>query len=195
MKTVIATLIALGTFSASALDLTPNFAAIDSDGVVLINPYFKDGAKKYGVLVNMDTELTAYGDGARFKFTKLDHAEMILRHSPLGVNVKFGPDTVEAYEQAARKLLPQLAEGVTLEKQVKNPLPMNAWESHRFVFKYSTPAGVSRESITFLNILPGTQVVIQVYAKDAQFENATEHADDVIRRWYELDEQSVLRGN
>jgi hypothetical protein len=143
----------------------------------------------------MDTELTAYGDGARFKFTKLDHAEMILRHSPLGVNVKFGPDTVEAYEQAARKLLPQLAEGVTLEKQVKNPLPMNAWESHRFVFKYTTPSGIVCESITFLNILPGTQVVMQVYAKDAQFENAAARADDVIRRWYELDEKSVLRGN
>ena len=120
---------------------------------------------------------------------------MILRQSPLGVNVKFGPDTVEAYEQAARKLLPQLADGVTLEKQVKNPLPMNAWESHRFVFKYTTPSGIVCESITFLNILPGTQVVMQVYAKDAQFENAAARADDVIRRWYELDEKSVLRGN
>ena len=195
MKTAIATLIAIGTFSASALDLTPNFASISSDGVVLTNPYFKDGAKKYGVILQMDTELTAYGDGARFKFTKLDHAEMILRRSPLDVNVKFGPDTVEAYEQAARKMLPQVAEGVTLEKQMKNPLPMNAWQSHRFVFKYTTPAGVSRESITFLNILPDTQVVMQVYAKDAEFENAAARADDVIRRWYEIDEKSVLRGN
>ena len=195
MKKTTAIVFALGTISVSALDLTPNFASVASDGIVLTNPYFKDGAKKYGVILNMDTELSTYGDGAKFKFTKLDHAEMILRRSPFDVNVKFGPDTLDGYEQAARKMLPQMAEGVTLEKQVKNPLPMNAWESHRFIFKYSTTAGVARESITFLNILPNEQVVMQVYAKDAQFENAAARADDVIRRWYELDEKTIIRGN
>ncbi len=195
MKTAIAFAFVTGTLSLSALDLTPNFAPMASDGIVLTNPFFTDGGKKYGVILNMDTELTSYGDGAKFKFTKLDHAEMILRHSPFDVNVKFGPDTLDAYEQAARKMLPQVAEGVTLERQLKNPLPMNAWESHRFIFKYTTPAGVSRESITFLNILPGEQVVMQVYAKDAQFENAAARADDVIRRWYEVDPKSIKRGN
>jgi len=166
-----------------------------SDGIVLRNPFFKDGQKKYGLILNIDTELTGFEDGAKFKFTKLDHSEMILRHSPFGVNVKFAPETLDGYEQAARKLLPQLAEGVTLEKQVKNPLPMNAWESHRFIFKYTTPVGTSRESITFLNILPNEQVIMQVYAKDGQFEHAAARADDIVRRWYEIDEKSVLRGN
>jgi hypothetical protein len=195
MKTAIATIIALGTFSACALDLTPEFANIASDGVVLTNPFFKDGSKKYGVIIQPDTELTAYGEGARFKFTKLDHAEMVLRHSPFDVNVKFGPDTVEDYEQAARKMLPQIAEGVTIEKRIKNPLPMNAWQSYRIIFKYTTPAGICRESITFLNILPDTQVVMQVYAKEGQFQNAEARADDIIRRWYERDEKTVLRGS
>lgn len=195
MKTATVLSFALGTFSLSALDLTPNFASMASDGVALTNPYFKDGRKKYGVIINTDTELTGYGDGSRFRFTKLDHAEMLLQHSPFSANVKFGPDTIEAYERAARKMLPQIAEGVTLEKQMKNPLPMNAWESHRFYYKYNTPAGAVRECITFLNILPNEQVVMEVYANDAQFELAAARADDVIRRWYEIDEKSILRGN
>lgn len=72
---------------------------------------------------------------------------------------------------------------------------MNAWESLRFVFKYTTASRVTRESITFLNILPNEQVVLQVYAKDAQFEQTLMRADDVIRRWYEIDPKSVIRGN
>ena len=195
MKLLLGIAFAIGTLSAPALDLAPNFAPIASDGIVLRNPYFTDGPKKYGVIMNMDTELTAYGDGALFRFTKLDHAEMRLRHSPFRVTEKFGPDTLDAYEQAARKMLPQLAEGAALEKQVKNPLPMNAWESHRFVFKYTMPAGVMRESITFLNILPDAQVVLQVYGKDSEFEKALIRADDLIRRWYEIDPKDVLKGN
>ena len=195
MKKSIALMFALGASSAFALDLTPNFASVESDGVVLRNPYFTDAGKKYGLILNMETELTPYEDGALFKFTKLDHAEMRLRHSPVGADVKFGPDTLDAYEQAARKLLPQLAEGVVLEKQAKNPLPMNAWESHRFVFKYTTPSGAKCESITFLNILPKEQVVVQVYANEKQFTGAAWRADDIIRRWYELNPKAVVRGN
>lgn len=195
MKLLLGITLAMSTLSVLALDLSPNFAPIESDGIVLRNPYFTDGGKKYGVLIPMDTELKAYENGAMFRFTKFDHAEMLLVHSPMQVTDKFGPDTLEAYEKAARKMLPQTAEGVSLEKQVKNPLPMNAWESLRFVFKYTTASRVTRESITFLNILPNEQVVLQVYAKDAQFEQTLMRADDVIRRWYEIDPKSVIRGN
>jgi len=195
MKTTVAIMFALGAYSAVALDLTPNFASMDSDGIVLRNPYFTDAGKKYGLILNMETELTPYEDGALFKFTKLDHAEMRLRHSPMGADVKFGPDTLEAYEQAARRLLPQLAEGIVLERQSKNPLPVNAWESHRFVFKFTTPSGAKCESITFLNILPKEQVIVQVCANEKQFDGAAWRADDIIRRWYELDAKAVFRGN
>jgi hypothetical protein len=195
MKIPIGIIIALSALSASALDLSPNYTLVDSDGIVLRHPYFTDGDKKYSLILNSDTELSPYDGGALFKFVKYEHAEMRLRLSPFGVDVKFGPDTMDAYQQAASKMLPQMAEGVVLEKQVKNPLPMNAWQSHRFVFKYTTPAGAVRESITFLNITPTQQVTLQVYAMEGNFENVLARADDVIRRWYELDPKSVRSGN
>ena len=193
MKISIAVVSAFCCISVKALDLSPHFAAVESDGVSLCNPYFTDADKKFGLILNMETQLIPYEDGALFKFIKLDHAEMRLRHSPLGVELKFGPDTVAAYEQAARSLLPQLAEGVVLEKEINDPLPMNAWKSHRFLFKYTMRAFPMRESITFLNILPTEQVVVQVYAREQQFENAAWRADDIIRRWYELEPSKKVR--
>jgi hypothetical protein len=195
MKATIGLIIALSAVSASALDLTPNFTLVASDGVVLQLPYFMDGAKKYSLILNSDTELTPDDGGALFRFIKYDHGEMRLRLSSFGVDVGFGPDTLDAYQQAATKMLPQVAEGVVLEKQLKNPLPMNAWQSYRFYFKYTTAAGSVRESITFLNITPTQQVVMDVYAMESNFDIVAARADDVIRRWYELDPKAVLRGN
>jgi len=195
MKTSVSLLLALSTFSASALDLNPRFALVDSDGIVLRNPYFVDGDKKYSVILNTETELSPYEDGALFKFIKFDHAEMRLRPSAFSVEVKFGTDTLDRYQEAARKLLPQIAEGVVLEREVKNPLPINKWESHRFVYKYTIPSGAVRESITFLNITPAQQVIVQVYAMEKNFQEASWRGDDIIRRWHELNPSTVLRGN
>jgi len=195
MKIPVSLLLALSALSASALDLSPNFATVMSDGVNIRRPYFSDGGKKYSVTLNVETELVPYEDGALFKFLKLRHAEMRLRPSSFGVETKFGPDTLDRYQEAARKLLPQMAEGVVLEQQTKNPLPINGWESHRFVFKYTTPAGDIRESITFLNITPSQQVIVQVYAADKEFADASDRGYDIIRRWHELDPDTVIRGN
>ena len=195
MKIPFSLLFVLSALSASALDLSPNFATVFSDGINIRRPYFSDGAKKYAVTLNAETELVSYEDGALFKFIKLKHAEMRLRPSSFGVETKFGPDTLDRYQEAARKLLPQLAESVVLIQQTKNPLPINGWESHRFVFKYTTATGEVRESITFLNITPSQQVIVQVYAGEKDFADASDRGNDIIRRWHELDNDTVVRGN
>lgn len=194
MKIVTSLFLVLSALSAPALDLSPNFANVASDGIEIRRPYFTDGGKKYAVTLNSETELVPYDDGALFIFIKLKHAEMRLRPSFFSVEIKF-TDTLDRYQEAARKLLPQMAEGVVLEQQTKNPLPINGWQSHRFVYKYNTPAGEVRESITFLNIIPSQQVIIQVYAPSKDFADASERGFDIIRRWHELDSASVVRGN
>ena len=194
MKLVTSLFLVLSALSAPALDLSPNFANVSSDGVAIRRPYFTDGAKKYSVTLNAETELLPYEDGALFRFIKLKHAEMRLRPSSFSVEIKFS-DALDRYQEAARKLLPQIAEGVVLEQQTKNPLFINGWQSHRFVYKYTTPAGEIRESITFLNITPSQQVVVQVYAGDKDFTDASERGYDIIRRWHELDPASVVHGN
>jgi hypothetical protein len=109
--------------------------------------------------------------------------------------MKFGPDTLDRYEEAARKLLPQVADKVKLVEQVKNPWPINKWESHRFVFTYTNAAGEVQESISFLNITPAQQVVVQVSAAVKDFAEVSGRAYDTIRRWHELDPSTTVRGN
>ena len=195
MKIPVILLIALSSLSASALDLSPRYITVLSDGINMRRPYFADGDKKYSVTLNIETELTPYDDGSLFRFIKLEHAEMRLRPSSFSVEIKFEPATLDRYQEAARKLLPQVANNVVLEQQMENPLPMNAWKSQRFVYSYTTPFGEFRESITFLNITPTTQVIVQVYAMAKNFADASERAYDIIRRWHELDPKAVLRGS
>ena len=195
MKTHVSLLLVLSAFSVSALDLTPSFITTTADGITIRRPYFSDGGKKYGVTMNTETELLPYEDGCLFRFIKLNHAEMRLRPSSFSVEVKFAADTLDRYQEAARKLLPQIAENVVLESQHPNPLPINGWQSHRFLYKYTTAAGEVRESITFLNITPTQQVVVQVYSMAKDFADASERAYDIIRRWHELDPSTVKRGN
>lgn len=195
MKLLFSLLLITGVISASALDLTPTFLNTVADGIIIRRPYFSDSGKKYSMTLDMETELTPYEDGALFRFTKFNQGEMRLRPSAMSPETKFGPDTISQYEEAARKLLPQVATKVTLVDQVKNPWPINGWQSHRFIFSYATATGEVQESITFLNIIPTQQVIVQVYAAVRDFPDVSSRGYDTIRRWHELDPSTATRGN
>lgn len=195
MKTPISLLLAISALTASALDLSPNFITTTADGISIRRPYFSDGGKKFSVTLDLETELIPYEDGALFRFVKLKNAEMRLRPSSFPAETGFGPETLDRYQEAARKLIPQGAEGVVLERQTPNPMSINQWKSHRFEYKYRTTAGEVRESITFLNITPTQQVIVQVHAMEKNFVDASERAWDILRRWHEVDPSSVIRGS
>jgi hypothetical protein len=195
MKLSLSLLLIAGALSASALDLTPTFINTVADGIIIRRPYFSDAGKKFSLTLDMETELTPYEDGSLFRFTKFQHGEMRLRPSSFSPELKFGPDTLGQYEEAARKLLPQVATKVTLVDQVKNPWPINGWQSHRFIFAYNTASGEVQESITFLNIIPTQQVIVQVYASAKDFADVSGRGYDTIRRWHELDSRTAVSGN
>ena len=188
-------ILCLSALPACALDFSPRFTTTISDGVAIRRPYFTDGDKKYSVTLNMETELTPFEDGALFRFVKLSHAEMRLRPSPMSVELKFDAENQEQYEEAAKKLLPPDAEGVVLDQVTQNPLPINGWSGVRFTFHYRMPMGEVRESITFLNILPTEQVVIQTGSMAKDFPDVSDRAFDIIRRWHELDPKAVVAGS
>ncbi len=195
MKISVSLLIALSALSASALDLNPQYINTSAEGVTIRRPYFTDGGKKYCVTLDTETELTSYEDGSLFRFTKFKQGEMRLRPSLFSTDIKFDSDALGRYEDAARKLLPQIATNVTLVEQVKNPWFINGWQSHRFVFSYTTAGGEVQESITFLNILPAQQVIVQVYASAKDFPEVSSRGYDTIRRWHELDPSTAVKGN
>lgn len=190
-----ALLTVLATVSAPALDLTPNFINTHADGVIIRRPYFSDGARKYALTLDSETELSPYQDGALFKFAKFTQAQMRLRPSPFSSDLKFAPETLERYEQAARKLLPQVAEKIKLIGDFKNPWPINGWQSHRFLYHYVTASGEASESITFLNITAEQQVIVQAFAPAKEFPEVAGRADDIIRRWHRLNPDAIVGGN
>ncbi len=195
MKLSLSLLLLAGALSATALDLTPTFINTVADGIIIRRPYFADGGKKYSLTLDMETELTPYEDGSLFKFTRFKQGEMRLRPSSFSTETKFGPDTLGQYEEAARKMLPQASTKITLVDQVKNPWPINGWQSHRFIFSYVTATGEVQESITFLNITPAQQVIVQVYASAKDFPDVSSRGYDTIRRWHEMDPSTTARGN
>ena len=178
-----------------ALDLSPRFITTVADGVAIRRPYFADGDKKYSLKLNVETELTPFEDGALFRFVKLSHAEMRLRPSPMSVELKIEAESQAQYEQAALRLLPSDAEGVVLDQVTANPLPMNGWTGVRFTFHYRMPTGEVRESVTFLNIVPTQQVVVQTASLAKDFPDASDRAYDIIRRWHEMDPKAVVGGS
>jgi len=186
--------LAASACSALALDLSPQFITIVSDGIAIRRPYFSDGDKKYALTLNIETELTPFEDGALFRFVKLSQAEMRLRPSPLGVDTAIEDASKDKYEEAARKLLPQDAAEVVLDQVTFDPLPINGWKGIRFLFHYRLPSGEMRESLTFLNIIPTQQVVVQTASLAKDFSDASDRAYDIIRRWHELDPKAVARG-
>jgi hypothetical protein len=195
MKSTATILFALSALPAFALDLTPQFITTRADGVVITRPYFADGEKKYALTLDTETELLSGEGGPLFRFTKLIQANMRWRLSPFGVEVKFDGEALTAFEQAARKNLPALAESVVLEGQVPNPWPVNGWQGHSFIFKFKTASGEVRQSVTFLNITPGQQIVVTVASMSKDFEEVSERAYDTIRRWHELDPEAVGTGS
>ncbi len=177
-----------------AIDLTPQYVSTIDDGVVSQRPYFADGEKKYAVKLDSETKLSAYEGGALFTFAKSPDARMLLRPSPLPSALPF-PDNLPQYEEAARGLLPPDAQDVALVTKVADPLPINDWKSYSFTFTYHTANQPRRQSITFLNLKPSEQIVMQAAASEADFENIAGRAFNIIRRWHEVPASSEQRFN
>lgn len=171
---------------ASGIDLVPRYVSTMADGVVIQRPYFADGEQKYAVKLDSETKLTEYEGGAAFRFDKFPDALLRLRQSPVPAQIAFGPESLERYQQAATALLPGSAEGIVLREATPNPLPINNWQSYRFTFSYRVTGEARRQSITFLDLNPTEQIVIQTATKERDFEEISARAFNIIRRWHEV---------
>lgn len=169
-----------------ATDLTPHFINQSRDGVMIRSPYFADGSRKFGIRIDAETEVSAFEGGALFRFAKMPEASMRLRRSPLPAETGFGPETSQGYQQAARSLLPPGAAGVTLVESQSNPFPINHWESLRITYSYQIANQAHRQSATFLNLKPTEQIVVQSTADERHFEDVSNRAFGIVRRWHEI---------
>ena len=179
----IALVAGLAITATAELDLKPHYT---NAGGLVRRAYFADGEKKYAVTLDSGTQLSEADNGALFRFTNVPQATMLLRRTPLPKVLPFDAESLPAYTKAAQALLPASAEDVVIEAQKANVLPINKWHTYRFVFTYRIGSGQMKESITFLNLDDGQQIVVQTGSRLATFEGIAARADDIIRRWHEM---------
>lgn len=184
---LLALFLELLVLSAGATDLVPRYITTMRDGVALRRPYFADGDKKYAIKLDTETKLTESEGGACFRFDKFPSAMMRLRKSPMKAEVTFGPESLKAYEDAARAILPGEAANAALIESTPDPLPINNWRSYRFTFSFRLREETRRQSITFLNLKPTEQIVIQTTSNDRDFSEVSGRAFNIIRRWYQVE--------
>ena len=78
------------------------------------------------------------------------------------------------------------AADVALVASEANPFPINHWESLRITFSYQVANQSHRQSVTFLNLKPTEQIVVQTTADERNFEEVSTRAFNIIRRWHEI---------
>ncbi len=173
----------LATLPAAAdVDLTPR--TVNVGGGLIHRAYFADGDKQFAVTIDGETTLSGDNGVAVFRFTNVSQASMTLRRSPFQKPAPFTADALPDYTKAALAMLPTAAEGVEITWQGENVFPINQWKSYRLVFRYRVGGIGYDESITYLVLDSGQQIVIQTGAQRKDFPVIAERADDTIRRWH-----------
>ncbi len=180
---LIAACVSIPTVHAD-LDLTPRYESFA--GGTLRRAYFADGAKHFAVSLDSETTLSSDERGPVFRFANIPQAAMALRRSPFATPPSFDAVSLPDYAKAAAKFLPAAAESIATELPVMNIFPINQWKSCRLVFNYKVGGAAYTESITFLVLESGQQIVIQSGSRAKDFAATAARADDIIRRWHEV---------
>lgn len=181
--------------AAVAIDLSPRFMVTDGDGIKIRRPYFADGDRKFAITIDRETELLDYEGSALFNFRGYARAAMRLRPSPLEATLPFDALNVARYREAALAMLIQGAEKAVIENELTNVLPINEWQSLRFIVTYELTGSKMRETITFLNLESQKQIVFQIRAKESDFAVVAARGEDIMRRWHEVLPGSEVAGN
>jgi hypothetical protein len=174
------------------LDLRPKRTNVGNG--LIQRAYFTDGNKQFSVTIDGLTELDESEGGALFRFTNLSQATMRLQKSPFAKPLPFDDASLPLYAKAASEMLPKNSQELVLIRQTPNVLPVNRWKSYRFEYRHQIGGVTFCESITFLNFDPNVQIVIRTGCRDKDFPAVSSRADDIIRRWDEVqpnDEQGL----
>ncbi len=179
--------ITVADLGASTVDLTPRYVESDVDGYKTRKLHFLDGSKKIGIGVDQETTVSTDGSGVVFKFPKFPDAGFRIATSPLSPEDSMSDaSALERYRAAAKTWVPAGATEVQILEEVAGPLPINRWQSHRFVISYQAGAYAMKQSVTFLTMNPTTQLALVTTASTRNFAEAAERSFQIIRTWHEM---------
>ncbi len=173
--------------NGSTVDLTPRYIDTEIDGIKSRRLYFTEDAKKIGISLDRETEVAADSSGGViFRFPKVADASFRMTRSTIGADQPMSEGSLEQYRTTAISLVPSGATDVVITEETANPLPINRWVSHRFVASYRIGAVVMKQSVTFLNLNPETQIMLLTSAFGKSFTEAADRSFQIIRSWHEV---------
>jgi hypothetical protein len=184
--------------TAATIDLTPRYADTFIDGVNARRLYFLENSKKIGISLDFETQVAADGGGGViFKFPKFPDSSFRIGRSPLTAEEPMSELSLGRYRTAAQTFVPGGATEVKVVEESANPLPINKWQSYRFLVTYQVGAAAMRQSVTFLNLNPQTQVILLTTSSPKSFAEAAERSFQIIRSWHEMlpGDEVPVKGN
>jgi hypothetical protein len=169
--------------TAAGIDLFAPFGGPDDDAARM-SVSTAQGLSSLGALDD-EVMLSESEGGSLFRFPGVAQATMRLCRTPFPRPLPLDRASVPVYLRAALKMLPEGARGVVLEGLTDNVLPDDPRPSRRVVYRYEFEGMEHRQSITFVAIGNGRQAVVEIVAREADFERVAARAEEMLRRWQE----------
>jgi hypothetical protein len=169
--------------AANALDLTPQYADMDADGLRVRLPYFQDGAKRVFIMPPSGWKIDGSSLRAVLYSDQAPHSNVAIMLSPTPML-----PTTDAEMKTVRDAVLALAgkdsENVTLESEKPDPLPINGWKTHelRIAYDISDTHYLKGMLLVRLNAREELQVLISGPAKE--FPKAYSAAMTCLRSWF-----------
>ena len=171
--------------SCDALDLTPHRRVSGVEDATT-SYYFQDTSRKMGFRLDPNTSADGSASKVVFQFTDLDSSGMTIAKSPLNAQTPFDGDALKKYLSLAREALPGGATNVVLEKETPDPIAINGWTSHQYVFTCNFYGVSLRRSITFLNFSKKEQWLITISAPVKNYYKTYARSYGILNSIYEM---------
>ena len=156
--------------SQGALDLTPREVPATGDGPHARRYFFQDGSERIAFRIDNNMAVSGAAESVAFQFSDLKTSGMKILRSPKNPEASFDGKNLEEYQNIARGLIPANATEIKIEEEKPNPIVINEWTSHQFVFTYNLFGFPYRRSVTFLNYNRQEQLVLDISAAAPDYE-------------------------
>ncbi len=168
---------------ACALDLTPQFDDIDSDGLSVRMPYFQDGAKRVFITPPNGWKIEGSSRRAVLFHDATPRANVALMLSP-----KPMLPTTEAERKVLRETVLALAgkeaERVEIEAETPDPLPLNGWKTFDIRIAYSVAGERQLKSVMLVRLNAFEELQVVVSGPQTDFGKASSAAMTCLRTWH-----------
>ena len=174
------------------VDWTPRFIVAQSEGVEIRRLYFADGEKKYAAAIDAETSAEADRGGARITYSKVPSGVFTIHTQEPPIAFPADEKLLAEYRKLALACAPEKATDFQIVEEVPDALPINHWQSLRFIFTYNLYGHRKQHCVTFLAFPDGKQARLETTALAREFGETQARAEYLIRSWHELAADDIV---